>query len=314
MNQSIHDSSSTLRRLPVALLIVLVSALLLVGCKPALALDDPSKETATSPTTEPTASLETDASEPTSPMDTTEAGLSETEPSTEATTTLETEPQPQIQAPPSEAAPVVALTFDDGPSLEDTNKLLDLLAREHVTATFFVLGSQLATGREGIIQRAYAEGHEIASHGYSHAIMTDIDAAAIRSELDQTSELIEHAIGQAPTLMRPPTGAYNEQVVTIAGEKNLAVVNWSWQSTPEDWNHHDEPDVISSHVIEKAQNGHIILLHDTNKATIASMEAMIAGLKARGFRFMTVSQLLSYGADQAPQPGVVYTQLTMPTN
>ena len=299
-------------RMSFILLLVLLLSLLLAGCKPSISAggtDDGNPTPAASESGEPVQSDPVESSDP----QPTQSASPETEPVTETTTAPETEPQPQVQDPPSEEAPVIALTFDDGPSLQDTEGLLDLLASEQVPATFFVLGSQIASGREHIVKRAYDEGHEIASHGYSHAILTEVDAATIRSELEQTGQLIEQVTGHAPTLMRPPTGAYNDQVVSIAAEYNLAVVNWSWQSTPQDWNYHDNPDAISSHVIETAANGHIILLHDTNNATVASMADMIAGLKARGFRFMTVSQLLAYAEDSAPQAGVVYTHLVMPT-
>lgn len=302
INQPHHSHSfrARPRRIPFALLLIVLAALLLAGCKPPISGGE---------TSEPVQSDPAESSEP----QTTSSAPPATETTTETTAAPETEPQPQVQDPPSEDAPVVALTFDDGPSLQDTEGLLDLLAQEQVPATFFVLGSQIASGREHIVKRAFDEGHEIASHGYSHAILTEVDDATIRSELEQTSQLIEQAIGQRPTLMRPPTGAYNDQVVSIAGELGLAVVNWSWQSTPQDWNYHENPEAISSHVIETAANGHIILLHDTNKATVASMADMIAGLKARGFRFMTVSQLLAYAGDQSPQAGAVYTHLVLPT-
>lgn len=249
-------------------------------------------------------------------------GLAETGPSqTDAaeTTTIPTQtttattaaptPEPTTEpapAPPSAEAPVVALTFDDGPSLRDTGPLLDLLAAEEVTATFFVLGNQIDLGREDIVLRAWQEGHEIANHTYSHQILSGLSAEAIRDELESTNSMIESIIGSRPTIMRPPTGAYDQNVEDITREMGLAIVNWDWISCPEDWNHHDNPEYIANHVVENAMNGHIVLLHDTNEATMASMPDMIAGLKARGFRFMTVSELLAWQGDGHPQPGEVY--------
>ena len=246
---------------------------------------------------------------------------SESVPETIQTTTAETtpvtetesEPDPIVERP-SEDNPVIALTFDDGPSLRDTGKLLDLLAQEEVAATFFVLGSQIDMGREDLVKRAWEEGHEIANHGYSHKVLRGIAESEIREELESTSSLIKNITGQQPGLMRPPTGAYDEQVARVSGELGMSVINWDWISCPEDWNHHDNPDHIANHVIETAQNGHIVLLHDTNEATIAAMPEIIKGLKERGFRFMTVSEMLSWLGDEHPAPGKVYFTYSMPEN
>jgi peptidoglycan/xylan/chitin deacetylase (PgdA/CDA1 family) len=130
-----------------------------------------------------------------------------------------------------------------------------------------------------------------------------------RDELSKTSALITKIIGQEPTLMRPPENSYSDTTKAVCLDLGLAIISWSWQSCPEDWNHRGEPDVISQFVIDKAANGHIILLHDTNSTTMEAMPAMIKGLKAKGFRFMTVSQLLAYAGDGNPKPGQVYNLL-----
>ncbi len=212
---------------------------------------------------------------------------------------------------PSAAHPAIALTFDDGPSTRDTGKLLDLLKAEQVPATFFVLGDQIDAGRQALVQRAAGEGHEIGNHTYSHVTLRKLDAARVRSELTRTSDLITRVTGKRPTLMRPPTGAYDDTTIAVARELGLALVNWSYQSCPEDWNHRGDPKYIADYVVSKAANGHIVLLHDTNSSTMEAMPAMIQGLKARGFRFMTVSQLLAYAGAGEPAPGKAYFQLSI---
>ena len=249
-------------------------------------------------------SAATEDTVPSTTETTTEATTSQTEP-VETTAAPTPTPDP-ASIPPSDDAPVVALTFDDGPSLRDTGKLLDLLAAEEVAATFFVLGGQIEMGREDLVKRAFDEGHEIGNHTYSHQILTTIDTAQVRQELADTSSLIESITGSQPTVMRPPTGAWSDEIAAVSEELGMAVVNWNWQSCPEDWYHHDDPEHISNHVIETAQNGHIVLLHDVNEATMASMPDMIAGLKARGFRFMTVSQMLTHLGEGHPRAGGVY--------
>lgn len=217
---------------------------------------------------------------------------------------------PSVEAP-SAAHPAIALTFDDGPSMRDTGKLLDLLKAEQVPATFFVLGGQIDAGRHALVQRAASEGHEVGNHTYSHVTLRKLDAARVRSELARTSDLITRVTGKRPTLMRPPTGAYDDTTIAVARDLGLALVNWSYQSCPEDWNHRGDPKYIADYVVSKAANGHIVLLHDTNSSTMDAMPAMIQGLKARGFRFMTVSQLLAYAGAGEPTPGKAYFQLSI---
>jgi peptidoglycan/xylan/chitin deacetylase (PgdA/CDA1 family) len=219
--------------------------------------------------------------------------------------TPEPTPTPAPQ-PPSADSPAVALTFDDGPSLRDTGALLDLLKQEKVPATFFVLGSQIELGREDLVRRAWEEGHEIGNHTFSHTILSGLGIDAVTEELSRTNDIIESITGRAPNIMRPPTGSYDSDVEKACGSLGLAIVNWDWKSCPEDWNYHDDPEHIANHVIANAANGNIILLHDTNEATMAAMPEMIAGLKARGFRFMTVSELLAWQGENHPVPGSVY--------
>lgn len=223
-------------------------------------------------------------------------------------------PTSVYEGSPSVEHPAIALTFDDGPSLRDTGTLLDLLANEDVRVTFFVLGSQLASGktRRALTARAAEEGHEIANHGYSHLLLKQASETQIREELSKTSVLIEQTTGSKPTLMRAPMNGFNDTTKAVCQDLEMAIVSWSWQNCPEDWNHRGDPQYIADFVVEHAENGQIILLHDTNNTTIEAMPAMIAGLKARGFRFMTVSELLSYGGENEPEPGQVYTQLKSP--
>lgn len=235
-------------------------------------------------------------------------GTTTASPSTSAPASATTLPAGEV---PSAAHPVIALTFDDGPSLRDTGKLLDLLKAEQVPATFFVLGSQIDAGRQGLVQRAFNEGHEIGNHTYSHLTLRKVSADKVRDELTKTSNLIAQLTGRKPTIARPPTGAYDDTTVAVCKELGLALVNWSYQSCPEDWNHRGEPQYIADFVVSKAANGHIVLLHDVNASTMEAMPAMIKGLKARGFRFMTVSQMLAYAGAGEPAPGKVYFQYSV---
>lgn len=104
----------------------------------------------------------------------------------------------------------IALTYDDGPSVENTPKLLDVLAKNRVKATFFVLGAQLANGageERKILARAFRDGHVIGSHTFSHSDLTTLDKNAIKQEMISTDALIKQSTGQSSvTFMRPPFG------------------------------------------------------------------------------------------------------------
>jgi peptidoglycan/xylan/chitin deacetylase (PgdA/CDA1 family) len=276
---------------------LLMASLLLTGCS---SPQQAASNTKTTTTTSSKAGQETTLATTTTTAATTAATTSQAPTAT---------PTP-LPEPPSAKHPAIALTFDDGPSLKDTGKLLDLLAAEDVKVTFFVLGEQIAAGRQSLVKREFDEGHEIAGHTYSHLNLAKASAKTARDELTKTNKLIEQITGQKTTLMRPPLGAFNDTTKSICKDLGLALISWSWQSCPEDWNHRGEPALIANYVISKAANGHIVLLHDTNSTTVEAMPAMIKGLKKRGFRFMTVSELLAYGGKGEPQAGKAYYQLS----
>jgi len=279
-----------------SLFFVFVAMLVLAGCllqpvasqpeSPVAAISSPSESQIDATSVSPEQSVTTAESKPT------------TAPESAAI------PEPTVYSgPPSAEHPAIALTFDDGPSTKLTGPLLDVLKEKQVKATFFVLGTLLNGSREDLLRREVAEGHEIGNHTFSHQILKKADAATTRDELVRTTDLIQSIAGVTPTIMRPPTGGYSATTEDVTRELGLVIVNWSWQSCPEDWNHKDDPDYIADFVIENAANGHIILLHDSNSATVAAVPRIIDGLAEKGFRFMTVSELLSYSSEGMPGPG-----------
>ncbi len=225
---------------------------------------------------------------------------------TPSETTADTDPSSLANMPPSAEHPVIALTFDDGPSATYTPQLLDVLKEKGVPVTFFLLGVKVADADPALLQRMVAEGHEIGNHSYDHSVYTKITEEEIREQLQKTNDLILAATGITPTVMRPPQGGTNDTVLALSKEFNMACVNWSWESCPEDWEaDHQTPEFISNHVIENAANGHIVLLHDIHQATVESVAAMIDGLIAKGYRFATVSDLLAT-LPEGEQSGVMY--------
>lgn len=193
----------------------------------------------------------------------------------------------------------IALTFDAGPS-ENSARLLDILKEKQVPATFFLLGRGHIEKYPELVRRMAAEGHEVASHTWTHKILTQIEPDEIREELRRPNEEIERLIGRRPTLMRPPQGRTDDTVHEISRELGLAEVLWT--VTAKDYTTTDSA-LIRRRVLAQADRDGIILLHDLYDGTVPAVPGIIDALKERGFVFVTVPQLLAPG--QAV-PGRVY--------
>ena len=176
----------------------------------------------------------------------------------------------------------VALTFDDGPSYY-TEGLLDILKEHNVKATFFVLGTQVRIQSE-TVQRMFREGHQIGNHTWDHPNLTKMSDDQIREQLRQTDNLIAQIIGESTPFLRPPYGAYNDNVLAASG---LPIIFWSVD--PLDWRDRDAATVAAR--IVDAPAGAIILAHDIHKSTVDAVPAIIAALKSRGIHMVTVTKL-----------------------
>lgn len=192
---------------------------------------------------------------------------------------------------------VVALTFDDGPTPKGTREILSILGQEGVRATFFVTGAELeksmAEGR--MIVEA---GHELGNHSYSHKRMVLVTPSFVEREIEQTDRLIREAGYQGEIFFRPPFGKKLFALPYYLAKTKRRSITWDVEpdSFPEIA---AEADKISDYVISHAQPGSIILLHVMYERRVESLKAVkkiIEGLKAQGYSFRTVSELLSTGA------------------
>ncbi|PYK80041.1 MAG: polysaccharide deacetylase family protein [Verrucomicrobia bacterium] len=192
--------------------------------------------------------------------------------------------------------PYIALTFDDGPHQKLTPRLLDLLAEHHIHVTFFVIGENAAEHPE-ILQRAVREGHEIGNHTWSHPNLAKMTDENVRSQIQRTEEAIRSAIGSQPTLFRPPYGSVTaHQKRFIHDELGYEII--LWEVDPLDWKN-PGPNVVSSRILKETRPGSIVLAHDIHAQTIQAMPATLTELEAKGFKFVTVSELLKL---QTPIP------------
>ena len=184
--------------------------------------------------------------------------------------------------------PVVALTFDDGPSYY-TKAILDILEYHGVVATFCVVGRLVYDNRD-IVYRAYTFGHEIIGHSYNHPNFAIINNDEIARQILDTSAAIRQATGSdVPKIMRPPYGIVTDRVLQVAKEHGYALVNWSID--PRDW-YFTCPDYIYAVIRHNIQHGSIILLHDTMPTTVAAVELFLPRLIDDGYQFVTLSELL----------------------
>lgn len=195
--------------------------------------------------------------------------------------------------------PFIALTFDDGPSEALTPKLLDLLAARHLRATFFVVG-QNAADHPDILKRAVREGHEIANHSWSHPNLGKMSDEAVRRELQKTDDAIAAAIGKRPTLMRPPYGSITaNQKRWIHDEFGYRII--IWDVDPLDWKR-PGPSVVTARILKETKAGSIVLAHDIHAPTIEAMPATFDQLMKKGFKSVTVTELLAMAKPPPPKP------------
>lgn len=193
--------------------------------------------------------------------------------------------------------PYIAMTFDDGPHGVLTPKLLDLLAARHIKATFFVVGQCVAEFPE-ILKRAAREGHEIANHSWSHPNLGKMSDDAVRSQLQKTDDAIKNAIGVRPTLMRPPYGSITaRQKSWIHDEFGYRII--IWDVDPLDWKR-PGPSIVTHRIVSETHPGSIILSHDIHAPTIEAMPATFEQLQEKGFKFVTVSELIAMAKPKPP--------------
>jgi len=186
--------------------------------------------------------------------------------------------------------PYIAMTFDDGPHATSTAKLLDMAAKRHIKLTFFVLG-QCVEQNPAVLQREVAEGHEIGNHSWSHPNLAKLSDEAVRSQLRRTDDLIVKTAGIKPRLMRPPYGELTRrQRIWVNHDFNYKVI--LWDVDPLDWKR-PGPSVVASRIIAGTRPGSIILSHDIHPPTIDATPQVFDALLAKGFKFVTVSELLA---------------------
>ncbi|CAN7503875.1 polysaccharide deacetylase family protein [Paenibacillus sp. LjRoot153] len=188
---------------------------------------------------------------------------------------------------------VIALTFDDGPHPRYTPQILDLLKQYHAKSTFFVVGNKIKLFPD-VLKREVNEGHEIANHTYSHAFLSK--RTNMKNEINKAEETIFSVAGIRCHLFRPPGGFYNERLVSIVKQEGYQMIMWSWHLDTKDWSTPGVSKIVDK-VLNNSSSGDIVLFHDYvegHTQTIEALKKILPELEKRGYRFVTVSELLTY--------------------
>ena len=193
---------------------------------------------------------------------------------------------------------VIALTFDDGPSPKNTAQILEILKKNNIKATFFMVG-QMVKYFPQVAKQVAADGHVIGNHTWHHWYF-QMDGATASSEIDRTADIIYKTTGEKTTLFRPPGGFLNNGLAQYAKNEKYAVMMWSEQSGDAERRSPQVPMLVKN-VLKQAKPGAIVLLHDgggNRSKSVKALPEMIAGLKAQGYRFVTIPQLLEIQAQE----------------
>ena len=185
----------------------------------------------------------------------------------------------------------LALTFDDGPNAKTTPQVLSELEAAHVPATFFLIGKHIP-GNEQLVARMYGDGYEIGNHTWSHPDLSKLSIDQVKQEVNKAQNTILAAGGPVPKLFRPPFEA-----MTPEEEKAVPLRVILWNEDPKDWH----AGITTAQVVEAveaaARPGGIVDMHDIYHTTADALPQILTDLQARGFHFVTVSQLLAMDPD-----------------
>lgn len=194
--------------------------------------------------------------------------------------------------------PYIAITFDDGPNPETTPKLLKMLQERGIKATFFVVGMRAIENPE-ILRKIVAEGHEIGNHSWNHPQLNKIPVEAADKQIADTTAAIENATGQKVRYLRPPYGAMTNPLRHHIEDKyGLSFIYWSADSL--DWKKREAQSIYDK-IMAQTRPGGIILAHDIHPTTVAAMPRVLDALLAKGYKFVTISELIAMHKPEPPK-------------
>ncbi|RKP56318.1 polysaccharide deacetylase family protein [Cohnella endophytica] len=188
----------------------------------------------------------------------------------------------------------VALTFDDVPDPRFTSKVLDVLKRKKVTATFFVVGTR-SMKHPDLVRRIHREGHDIGNHSYNHPDFSKLRLAKVQEQIARSEKIIEHIVGFKPKLVRPPYGEILPSQLDWAKAKGYTVVNWDVDSS--DWRQL-KAETVFRNVTRTVRPGSVVLMHagggtgQNLSGTVQALPKLIDWLRAHDYEPVTLTELL----------------------
>ncbi|WP_026926608.1 polysaccharide deacetylase family protein [Granulicoccus phenolivorans] len=181
----------------------------------------------------------------------------------------------------------VALTFDDGPG-DGTPKVVDAFVKENSGATFFMIGQSLQANK-AIGKNSASSGMEMAAHSWTHPDLARISPDKLNTEVTKTSAQMNDIFGRKPMLVRPPFGSHNDRVDKVIGDDGASVMQWSVDTL--DWQTKSTPKTEASALGAGSKGGEIVLMHDIHPTTVDAVPAIVKGMKDKGVRMVTLSEL-----------------------
>ncbi len=197
---------------------------------------------------------------------------------------------------------VVALTFDDGPNPSTTGDILEALKEYDAHATFFMLGNRVEEFPK-TVRKVYESGNEIGNHSYDHKDFKRLSDEEIEAEIDKTNQAIYETVGLRPIIVRPPYGNVTDDIANVIGRACVL-----WTVDPEDWKYKDA-DIDYNNVMDNVRDGDIVLMHDIYDASAAAAKRIIRELTDRGYKLVTVSQMIQIAEARGQDVGLIVRDL-----
>lgn len=190
-----------------------------------------------------------------------------------------------VEADAEDDVKVVALTFDDGPHIRYTEKLLEGLRERGIKATFFLIGESIE-GKEDVVRQMKKDGHLIGNHTDTHVQLTLLSEDAACAEIWKSNTKIYDVTGEIPTYIRPPFGSWDEDLGCA-----IDMTPVFWNVDPLDWKYQNADRVVK-HVVSKVESGDIILMHDVYESSVEAALKIVDILLEKGYEFVTVEELI----------------------
>ena len=201
---------------------------------------------------------------------------------------------------------LVALTFDDGPSVGTTDKVLDVLKENDIVASFFLIGQKITEESAYLVKRAHDMGCTMENHSKTHPGMTGLSDEEILEEISYTTNKIEEITGEKPAFFRPPYIDYDQRLF------DLVDLGFICGYGCEDWLPEVSTEERTRRILEQAHPGFIILVHDMegNTQTVEAIKKIIPALKEQGYEFVTIRDLFAKSG-KVPERNTLYMEVTL---